>query len=103
MLGMTFANAQEARDAITKYDVLFSYKLKLNPNEPYRIMAKCKNEVGCPFMLRVSKDGKNPGLAIKTLKAKHRCFQHYSPPSTSTKFMASHFKSKIYYNLVPTN
>lgn len=98
MLGMTFVTAQEVRDAITKYAMLFRYKLKLNPNEPYRIVAKCKNEAGFPFMLKVSKDGKNLELAIKTLKAEHRCFRHYSLPSASVKFIASHFKSKIYHN-----
>ena len=65
MLGMTFANAKEAREAISKYAIQFGYKLKINPNEPFRIVAKCQNEKGCPFMLRISKDGKNPGLAIK--------------------------------------
>ena len=43
MLGMTFTNVVEAREAINKYVVMFGYKLKLNPNEPHRIVAKCKN------------------------------------------------------------
>ena len=63
MLGMTFGNAKEAREAITKYAVQFGYKLKLNPNEPLRIVAKCQNEKGCPFMLRISKDGKKSWIS----------------------------------------
>ena len=98
MLGMTFANAEEARVAISKYAVCFGYKLKLNPNEPFRIVAKCQNKNRCPFMLRISKDGRNPGLSIKTLKADHACFRHYTIPSASAKFLATHFKSKIYHN-----
>ena len=47
-------------------------------------------------MLRISKDGKNPGLAIQTLKAEHSCFRHYTIPSASAKFLANHFKKKIY-------
>ena len=43
MLGMTFGNAKEAREAISKYAIQFGYKLKLNPNE------------GCPFMLWILK------------------------------------------------
>ena len=49
-------------------------------------------------MLRISKDGRNPGLSIKTLKADHACFRHYTIPSASAKFLATHFKSKIYHN-----
>ena len=41
---------------------------------------------------------KNPGLAIKTLMAEHRCFRHFSIPSASAKFLATHFKKKIYNN-----
>ena len=95
---MRFANAVEAREAINKYVVLFGYKLNLNPNEPHRIIAKCKNKVVCPFILRVLKDRKNPRLVIKTLKAEHACFRHYLIPSASAKFIASHFKKKIYNN-----
>ena len=98
MLGMTFGNAKEASEVISKYVVQFGYKLKLNPNEPLRIVAKCQNEKGCPFMLRISKDRKNPGLAIKTLMAEHRCFRHFLIPSASAKFLAIHFKKKIYNN-----
>lgn len=31
-------------------------KLKLNPNEPYRIRVKCTNEEGCPFDLFMSEE-----------------------------------------------
>ena len=98
MLRMTFANAKVAREAISKYAVQFGYKLKINPNEPFRIVAKCQNEKGCPFMLRISKDGKNLSVAIKTLIGEHRCFRHFSILSASAKFLATHFKKKIYNN-----
>ena len=61
VLGMPFANAIEAREAIAKYVIAFSKKLKINPNEPHRIRVKCVNKQGCPFLLFISKDGKNPG------------------------------------------
>ena len=97
-LGMTFANAKLARDALAPYAVLYGYKLKLNPNEPNRIVAKCKNEHGCPFMIRVSKDGKNPGLSVKTLIDEHKCFRHFTLPSATAKYLARHFRKKIYNN-----
>ena len=49
MLGMTFANAAEAREAIAKYAIAEGKKLKIHPNEPQRIRVKCVNEEGCPF------------------------------------------------------
>lgn len=49
LLGMTFANAIEARKAIAKYSISKCTPLKLNPNEKGRIRAKCKNK-GCPFV-----------------------------------------------------
>ena len=98
ILGMTFANAGEAREAIAKYAVAQGKKLKIHPNEPHRIRVKCINEEGCPFLLYISKDGDNPGLAVKTLQAQHRCYRHFSLPSASYSFLAKHFKNRIYKN-----
>ena len=77
IVGMTFANTKEARDAIAKYVVLFRYKLKRNPNKPFKIVVKCQNEEGCPFILQILKDRKNPRLVSKTLKAEHRCQRYF--------------------------
>ena len=51
-----------------------------------------------PIYTENFKDGKNPNLAIKTLKAKHAYFRHFIIPSVSAKFLANYFKSKIYNN-----
>ncbi|CAH9125380.1 unnamed protein product, partial [Cuscuta epithymum] len=98
MIGMTFANAKEARSAIANYSVAAGVKLKIDPNEPQRIRAKCVNEVSCPFNLYISKDGKNQGLAVKTLINEHKCFRHYSLNTASASWLAKYFKDKIYKN-----
>ena len=41
---------------------------------------------------------KNPSLVIKTLIVEHRCFRHFSIPSSSAMFLVTHFKKKIYNN-----
>ena len=53
---MKFVDAKEAREAISNYVVTYGFKLKINPNEPLRIRAKCINEGGYPFTLLISKD-----------------------------------------------
>ncbi|XP_048228242.1 uncharacterized protein LOC125369516 [Ricinus communis] len=98
MLGMTFANANEARQAIANYGVALSVKLKINPNEPFRLRVKCINEESCPFVLFISKDGKNLGLAVKTLIPEHRCFRDFLLPSATARFLANYFKDRIYKN-----
>ena len=70
---MTYANATEAREAIAKYAVSFGYKLNLNPNEPFRIRARCMNQETCPFRMLISKDGQNIGLVVKTLVDTYEC------------------------------
>ena len=95
---MTYSNTGEAREEIAKYIVSFGYKLKLNPNEPYRISARCINEKHCPFRLLISKDGHNPGLAVKTLVDSHQCFRHFSIPSCTAAILAKYFKERIYKN-----
>ena len=87
ILAITFANAGKAREAIAKYAIAQGKKLKIHPNEPHRIRVKCINEEGCPFLLYISKDGDNPGLAVKTLQAQHRCYRHFSLPSASYSFL----------------
>ena len=71
ILGMTYGNTAEAREAIAKYVVSFGNKLKLNPNEPRRIRARCINEEHCPFRLLILKNGHNSGLVVKTLVDSH--------------------------------
>ena len=51
---MTFTNAIEAREAITRYAIARGVKLKLNPHKKLRIKAKCKNLKGFPFVLFIS-------------------------------------------------
>ncbi|XP_057774881.1 uncharacterized protein LOC130993861 [Salvia miltiorrhiza] len=70
-LGMTFANAQDARDAIHAYGVKFGYKLKFLKNEPKRIRVVCMNEAQCPFVIHVSNDGDvegNPKFTSKDMQ-----------------------------------
>ncbi|KAH6767404.1 hypothetical protein C2S52_018387 [Perilla frutescens var. hirtella] len=98
ILGMAFANAKEARFAISNYSVAKGVALKLKPNEPYRIRTKCKNEKGCPFMLFISKDGRNPGLVVKRLMNEHKCFREFKIPQASASFLANHYKEKIQRN-----
>lgn len=98
ILGMTFADAKEARAAISNYSVSRGVILKLKPNEPYRIRAKCKNEKGCPFTLFISKDGRNPGLVVKTILNEHKCFREFKIPQASARFLARTYKEKIQRN-----
>ena len=42
ILGMTFSDANEVRDAIVKYSVAKGKNLKLKPNERFMIRAKCE-------------------------------------------------------------
>ena len=57
MLGMTFEYSKEARYAIAKYAGSRGCELHVKPNEPHRIRARCVTELGCPFVVLVSKDG----------------------------------------------
>ena len=88
VLSMTFADAKQARAAIVKYAVARSVKLKLGPNEPGRIRAKCVTVGGCNFLVFLSKDGKNPGLSVKTLQPEHECFKAFENPNASARFLA---------------
>ena len=97
-LGMSFSDATEAREAISRYAVARGVKLKLNPNEKLRIRAKCKNESTCPFVLYISQDGRNPGLVVKTYKPEHTCFRTFKIPQASASWLAKYFKDKIYRN-----
>ena len=65
MLGMSFSNAIAVREALARYGVAEGKKLKIKPNDPARIIAKCVTESGCPFVILISKDGDNPGLQLK--------------------------------------
>ncbi|CAH9147612.1 unnamed protein product [Cuscuta epithymum] len=95
-LGMTFGNAKEARSAIANYSIAKGVQLKIDPKEPQRIRARCMNEVNCPFNLYISKDGKNPDLAVKTLVNEHKCYRHYSLSIASASWLAKYFKDRIY-------
>ncbi|KAH6767293.1 hypothetical protein C2S52_018276 [Perilla frutescens var. hirtella] len=97
-IGMTFANAKEARDAINDYGVKFGFKLKFLKNEPSRLRVICLNEVGCPFKLFVSKDRNKGGLAMKIVVMEHICFRQFKVPSASQHFLAKYFKNQIYKN-----
>ena len=97
-LGMTFGDAKEARDAISRYAVARGVRLKLNPNEKLRIRAKCKNDSNCPFVVFVSQDGRNPGLVVKTYKPEHTCYRNFKIPQASAEYLAKYFKEKIYRN-----
>ncbi|KAK1392488.1 hypothetical protein POM88_011544 [Heracleum sosnowskyi] len=92
-LGMTFSNAFEVREAITKYGISQGVSLKYVKNKPSRLRVKC--EKGCPFSLFVSKDGNQPGLRVKTFLEEHNCFRIFNNARCSTRFIASHFKSRI--------
>ena len=97
-LGMTFGDAKEARDAISRYGVARGVRLKLNPNEKLRIRAKCKNDSNCPFLLFVSQDGRNLGLIVKIYKPEHTCYRNFKIPQASAEYLAKYFKEKIYRN-----
>ena len=56
------------------------------------------NEEGCPFHLFMSKDGENPGLAVKTLHLEHRCYRDFALSSASYNWLAKNFKDIIYKN-----
>ena len=49
-------------------------------------------------MLLVSKDGSNPGLAVKTLVEDHNCYRIFTNRRCSARFLAKHFKKKILEN-----
>ena len=51
---MTFANATEVRESITKYCIYRGVALKFVKNERNRIIVKCQDQH--PFVLLVSKD-----------------------------------------------
>ncbi|XP_057801530.1 uncharacterized protein LOC131016805 [Salvia miltiorrhiza] len=97
-LGMTFADAKDAKDAIHAYGVKFGYKLKFLKNEPKRIRVVCMNEVSCPFVILVSKDGDIEGLMVKTLVADHTCNKQREVPSVSQGYLAKYFKNAVYRN-----
>ncbi|XP_057770072.1 uncharacterized protein LOC130989922 isoform X1 [Salvia miltiorrhiza] len=66
MLGRTFADVKEAREAIHEYGVKFGYKLKFVKNDTTRVRVHCGNELNCPFKLFISKDGEKGGMVVKT-------------------------------------
>lgn len=97
-VGLTFANAQEARDAINEYGVKYGYKLKFEKNEKTRVRVGCMNSADCPFKLLVSVDGDRGGLAVKTSIMEHKCFQQMEVPSASQGYIAKYFKDQVYRN-----
>ena len=64
VLGMTFIDSNEVRDAIARYSIAQGHDLKLKPNERWRIRAKCK-QANCPFVMLISKDGNKGGMSVK--------------------------------------
>ena len=97
LIGMTFSNAKEVREALTKYAVAKGKDLRLKPNEPTRIRATCKAK-GCPFVILISNDGKDGGMCVKTLNPEHTCYRTFKNSRATADFLANHFKDKIYRN-----
>ena len=97
LLGMTFSNATEAREAIPKYSVAKGKDIRIKPNEPTKIRGRCKYP-GCPFMVFISKDGKNGGMSVKTLNPEHNCFRVFKNSRATASFLANYFKEHIYKN-----
>ena len=73
-------------------------KLKLVQNEPGKIRVKCVNVEGYKFVVFISKDGNNPGLAVKTLQPDYDCFRSFEIPSASAKYLENYFKKRIIKN-----
>ncbi|XP_050211280.1 uncharacterized protein LOC126661469 [Mercurialis annua] len=96
MLSMTFADAKEVRVALAKYAVSKGVKLKIKPNETTRIRARCVSNPGCPFVILISKEGKNPGLKVKTLNLEHDCYRVFENPACGAKFITMEMKRKLY-------
>ncbi|KAH6770758.1 hypothetical protein C2S52_015561 [Perilla frutescens var. hirtella] len=94
LLGVTFANAEEARLAIARYSVARSTPLKLNPNEKGRIRAQCKG-VGCPFYLWMSYCQNKPPLVVKKFNSEHNSLKDAKNNLASAKFLAQEFKKII--------
>lgn len=97
LLGMTFATANDARMAISKYSIANSTPLKLKPNEKNRIRARCKSE-GCPFELFMSQTGKTPNLVVKKFLSEHYCVREAKNSLATSKFLATEFKDLINKN-----
>ena len=90
---MTFGCADEVREEIAKYAISRGVALKFVRSEPGRIRMKCEDE--CPFLLYVRKDGSNPGLAVKTLVPKHKCYKNFNNPREYAKFLAKLYKQNF--------
>ncbi|XP_050210068.1 uncharacterized protein LOC126660546 [Mercurialis annua] len=98
ILGMAFADAKEARQAIANYAVAVGRKLKIHPNEPGRVRAKCVTDKGCKFLVFMSKDSDHPGLTLRTLHLEHKCYRTFKNPIVSAKYLANHFRPLICKN-----
>ncbi|KAH6757091.1 FTSH protease 11 [Perilla frutescens var. hirtella] len=97
-LGMSFANAKEARLAITRYSVAMSTPLRLKPTmKKNRIRAKCRYG-GCPFQIFISSSVKQPGLTVKRIDSDHNCLKDAKNKLASAKFLANEFKRIVYEN-----
>ena len=75
---MTLSNASSIRESISWYAISRGVHLKFVKNDSTRIRVKC--EYGCPFLLLVSKDGSNLGLARKKLVQDHNCYIIFHKP-----------------------
>lgn len=93
MLGDTYADKAELVSAIDRYAIKVGVKLKLVKSEPLRVKAQCQK--GCPFVLYASRDGRNPGLKVKTLLMEHKCTRVFKNPRASMKWVSLYFKRKV--------
>ena len=93
---MTFENATEVRESITKYCISRGVALKFVKNERNRIRVKCQDQ--CPFVLLVSKESSNPGLVVKTLVPDHNCYRIFTNLRASATYLTQHYKTRILKN-----
>jgi len=93
-LGMIFENAIEFRKALANYAIEYKVQIKLRPNEPHRVRAKCKSK-RCKWVCYACIDRDSGDFKVKNYYPVHKCDTSNKNKLCTSKFVAKKFKDEI--------
>ncbi|XP_009783063.1 uncharacterized protein LOC107771010 [Nicotiana tabacum] len=91
---MIFENAIEFRKALANYAIEYKVQIKLRPNEPHRVRAKCKSK-RCKWVCYACIDRDSGDFKVNNYYPVHKCDTSNKNKLCTSKFVAKKFKDEI--------
>ncbi|XP_060176199.1 uncharacterized protein LOC132606640 [Lycium barbarum] len=94
-LGMVFENEKVFKKALADYAIEYKVTLKLRPNQPSKVRAKCKGNKQCKWLCYAAIDRDSGDFMIKSYHPVHKCTTSNKNKMCNTKWLAARFKDDI--------